>query len=144
MHLLAIKNKNNLFLFRFKSIILWLSRERDIEHNAQPFVRFSGVTVYLVLSKNCLTTNAQCNEVCSWLCHQSSQCHQLLVWGEVPMHNRAEGCWETLDQAVTYYSDCNIEIVPARDINFGKEIYISYEKLKPALLDLQCFIVYFI
>ena len=42
-----------------------------------------------------------------------------------PGYNVAEGCWGTLDQAVTYYSYCNINILAVRDVSNGEELLIS-------------------
>ena len=51
-----------------------------------------------------------------------------------PGYNMAEGCWGTLDQAVTYYSYCNIDILAVRAVSNDEELLISYEKPEPSLL----------
>ena len=48
-------------------------------------------------------------------------------------YNMAEGCWDTLDEAVTYYSYSNINILAVRDVNNGEELLISYEKPEPPI-----------
>ena len=47
-----------------------------------------------------------------------------------------KAAWENLDQAVTYYSYSNINVIAARDVNNGEEQLISYEKPEPPILEL--------
>ena len=129
--------------------------ERAIEYKAQPFYRFSHVTVYLVGSKNCPTSYI--NEVRHDTVFDTSNpdvLHTLIKHAPDfqtnplsainsyfeeqfdPTYNVTEGCRGNLDQAVCYYTYSNITIHAARDVSNGEEILISYEKPEPCLLDL--------
>ena len=52
-----------------------------------------------------------------------------------PTYNLAEGCWDTFDNAFTYYTYCNISFNATRDVSNGEELLISYQKPEPEIND---------
>ena len=54
-----------------------------------------------------------------------------------PAYNMAEGCWDTLDNAVTYYHYSSITIHALLHVSNDEELLISYEKPEPQLLEIN-------
>ena len=127
--------------------------EIAIGYKAQPFYRFSGANIFFVGSKNCPCTYI--NEVRQDTIFDTSNPDMLATlvkwvpdFGSNPLsaincifeekfhpgYKMAEGCWGTLDQAETYYSSCNIDILAVRDVSNGVELLISYKKPEPSIL----------
>ena len=52
-----------------------------------------------------------------------------------PTYDVAEDCWANLDQAVTYYSYSNIDIIASQEVAVGEELLILYEKPEPNSID---------